>query len=101
MEKRHHLAYNGSESERLFQAVQKCPSQCTEYSLKYLSDRISARDAKDHQDLLLVTPDGTPRKLVSELLYFEPYTLLTSDLITQMFKKENSKLPLSDAFIQS
>ena len=87
------------ESEKLFETVQKCPSQSTKYSLKYLSDRISTRDAKDHQDLLLVNPDGSPRKRISELLYFEPYTLLTSDLIAQMFSKHNSNLILSDAFL--
>ena len=87
------------ESGSVIQAVQKCPSQSTKYSLKYISDRISTRDAKDHQDLLLVNPDGSPGKRISELLYFEPYTLLTSDLITQMFSRHNSNLILSDAFL--
>ena len=87
------------ESEGLVEAVQKCPSQSTKYSLKYLSDRISTRDASDHQDLVLVNPDGSPGKQISELLYFEPYTLLTSDLITQMFSRHTSSLIVSDAFL--
>ena len=87
------------ESEGLVEAVQKCPSQSTKYSLKYLSDRISTRDASDHQDLVLINPDGSPGKRISELLYFEPYTLLTSDLITQMFSRHTSSLIVSDAFL--
>ena len=87
------------ESERLVHTLQKCPSQCTKYSLKYLSERVSTRHASDHQDLVLVNPDGSPGKRISELLYFEPYTLLTSDLITQMFSEQNSDLLLNDAFI--
>ena len=79
--------------------TERCPSQCTKYSLKYISDRISTRDAKDHQDLLLVNPDGSPGTQISELLYFEPFTLLTSDLITKMFSEENSTLILSDIFL--
>ena len=63
------------ESERLSEAVQKCLSQ-TWYSLKYISDRITRRCAKDHKDLLRVKPDGSPGKSISELLYFEPYTCL-------------------------
>ena len=87
------------ESEGLVHTMQKCPSQCTIYSLRYICDRIATRDAKDHQDLVLVNPDGSPGKRISELLYFEPYTLLTSDLIAQMFSKHNSNLILSDAFL--
>ena len=87
------------ESDMLPQAVEKCPTQSTRYSLKYISDRISTRDAEDHQDLVLVNPDGSPGSRVSELLYFEPYTLLTSDLIKQMFSKETSKCSVSDFFI--
>ena len=87
------------EIERLFQAEQKCSSQNTKYSLKYLSDRISTRDTSDHQDLLLVNPDGSPGKRISELLCFEPYTLITADLIAQLFLKENSEIILSDAFL--
>ena len=87
------------ESDMLPQAVEKCPKQSTRYSLKYISDRISTRDAEDHQDLVLVNPDGSPGSRVSELLYFEPYTLLTSDLIKQMFSKETSKCSVSDFFI--
>ena len=44
-------------------------------------------------------PSLAPGKRISELLYFEPYTLLTSDLIAQMFSKENGNLILSDAFL--
>ena len=77
----------------------KCPSQNAKYSLKYISDRISTRNASDHQDLLLINPDGSPGKRISELLYFEPYTLLTADLIAQMFSEENSDILLKDAFI--
>ena len=87
------------ESEKVIQAVQKCPSQCTKYSLKYICDRVSTRDAKDHQDLVLVNPDGSPGKQISELLYFEPCTLLTSDLILQMFSRHNSNFILSNAFL--
>ena len=87
------------QNENCLQEVEKCPSKTTKYSLKYLSDQISTRDAKDHQDLLLVYPDGSPGKRISQLLYFEPYTLLTSELIAQLFSKEHSKLILSDAFI--
>ena len=87
------------ESNRLVHTIQKCPSQSTKYSLKYLCDRISTRNASDHQDLVLVNPDGSPGKQISELLYFEPYTLLTPDLITQMFSRHTSNLILSDAFL--
>ena len=86
-------------NERLVHTLQNCPSQCTKYSLKYLSDRVSTRNASDHQDLVLVNPDGSPGKRISELLYFEPYTLLTSDLITQMFSRHTSSLIVSDAFL--
>ena len=88
-------------SEKTSETVQDCPSQSTKYSLKYLSDRISTRNVEDHQDLLLVKRDGSPGKRISELLYFEPYTLLTSDLLTQMFSEEESDLPVSDAFISA
>ena len=87
------------ESEKLFQTEQKHPSQNTKYSLKYISDRISTRDASDHQDLFLVNPDGSSGKRISELLYFEPYTLLTADLIAQLFSEENSDLSLQYAFM--
>ena len=87
------------ESQRLVHTVQKCPSQSTKYSLKYLSDRVSTRDASDHQDLVLVNQDGSSGKRISELLYFEPYTLLTSDVITQMFARHTSSLIVSDAFL--
>ena len=86
-------------NDRVAETVQKSPSQSNKFSLKYISDRISTRDAKDHQDLLLVNPDGSPGKRISELLYFEPYTLLTSDLVTKMFSEENSTLILSDVFL--
>ena len=82
-----------------FKALNKCSSQSTKCRLKYLSDRISTRDASDHQHLVLVNPDGSPGKRISELLYFEPYTLLTADLIKQMFLEENSDLLLKDTFI--
>ena len=77
-------------NNRLVNTMEKCPVQCNTYSLKYISDCIMTRDANQ---------DGSPGKQIFELLYFEPYTLLTSDLITQMFKKENSKLLLSETFI--
>ena len=86
-------------NNRLVETIERCPSQSTKYSLKYLCDRISTRNASDHQDLVLVNPDGSPGKLISDLLYFEPYTLLTSDLITQMFSRHTSSLILSDAFL--
>ena len=46
-----------------------------------------------------VNPDGSLGKQISEILYFEPYTLLTSDIITQLFSEESTGLIVSDAFM--
>ena len=79
----------------LLQALHGCPS----YSIKYLSSRISTRSAKDNPDLTLINTDGSQGKRISELLYFEPYALLTPSLIAKLFTKENAKQPVSDNFI--
>lgn len=78
------------------QAVEGCPTTSIKYSLNYLSDRISA---SNHQDLFLVNPDGSAGKRISELLYFEPYSLLTSDLIQLIFSNENADHSMSDSII--
>ena len=77
------------------QAVDECPS----HSINYLSSMISARSANDSPDLTLINPDGSRGKRISELLYFEPYALLTPDLIAKLFAKENAQLTVSDDFI--
>ena len=51
------------------------------------------------QTYTLINPDGSPGKQISELLHFEPYALLTPDLITKLFTKEPAKQPVSDEFI--
>ena len=51
------------------------------------------------QTYTLINPDGSPGKQISELLHFEPYALLTPDLITKLFSKETAKQPVSDDFI--
>jgi len=84
--------------DELLQTVEECPHSI-KYSLEYISDRISSRSAEDHPDVTLVNPDGSPGKQISEILYFEPYTLLTSDLITQLFSEESTGCIVSDAFI--
>ena len=87
------------ESGREWQAVEDCPSNSVKHSVKYLSDSIAARNMEDPPDLSLVNPNGSRGKQISQLLYFEPYSLLTSDLITQMFSEENADLIVSDTFI--
>ena len=49
--------------------------------------------------MTLINSDGTQGKQISELLYFEPYALLTPDLITRLFSKELQKMSVSDDFI--
>ena len=80
------------------QVTNECPS----YSINYISSRISKRSANDNPDMtLLLNPDGHegPGKQISKLLYFEPYVLLTSDLIGKLFAKETAKQSVSDDFI--
>ena len=77
-------------------AVLECPS----HSIKYLSRTIANRDPKDDPDLILTRSDGSTGKKVSELLYFEPYAVLTPDLITQLFAKENAKEEVASSFIK-
>ena len=62
---------------------------CPLYSIKYLSRTIANRDPKD----------GSAGKQISKLLYFEPYAVLTLDVITQLFAKENIKKQVSSNFI--
>ena len=76
-------------------AVLECPS----HGIKYLSSMIVDRDPKDDPDLILTHSDGSAGKRISELLCFEPYAVLTSDLITQLFAKENAKKLVSSSFI--
>ena len=79
-----------------FQRVAECPS----HSIKYLSSMIADRDPKDDDsDLILTHPDGSAGKQISELLFFEPYMVVSSDLITQLFAKENAKKLVSSSFI--
>ena len=73
--------------------------ECPSYSIKYFSRTIANRDPKDDPDLVLTHSDGSTGKQISELLYFDPYAVLTSDLITQLFAKENAKNLLSISFI--
>ena len=86
-------------SGRELQAVEECPSSSTKYCIQYLSDRIAARGTQDPPDMSLVNPDGSRGKKISELLYFEPYSLLTSELIAQLFSEENADHIVSDTFI--
>ena len=76
-------------------AVLECPS----HGIKYLSTTIANRDPKDDPDLILTHHDGSSGKQISELLCFEPYAVLTPDLITQLFAKENAKKQMSSSFI--
>jgi len=85
-------------SDELLQTVEECPHS-VKYSLEYISDRISSRSAEDHPDVTLVNPDGSPGKQISEILYFEPYTLLTPDIISQLFSEESTGRIVCDAFI--
>jgi len=87
------------ESGRQWQAIEECPLNSIKYSIKYLSGRIAARNMEDPPDLLLVNPDGSRGKQISQLLYFEPYSLLTSKLVTHIFSKETSYHIISDTFI--
>ena len=73
--------------------------ECLSHSIKYLSRTIANRDPKDETDLILTHSDGSTGKRISELLYFEPYAVLTPDLITQLFAKENAKKLASSSFI--
>ena len=86
-------------SGRGLQAVEKCPSSSTQYSIQYLSGRIAARGTQDPPDMSLVNPDGSRGKQISQLLYFEPYSLLTSELITKLFSEENADHIISDTII--
>ena len=86
-------------SGRGLQAVEECLPSSTQYSIQYLSGRIAARGAQDPPDMSLVNPDGSQGKHISQLLYFEPYSLLTSELIAQMFSDENSYHIVPNIFI--
>ena len=77
------------------QAVLEYPS----HSIKYLSRTIANRDQKDDPDLMLTHSDGSTGKKISELLYFEPFAVLTTDLITQLFAKENAKKKVPSSFV--
>ena len=69
------------------------------YSIKDLSSRISKRSTSDNPDLTLIKQDGSKGQQISELLYFEPYALLTPDLTVKLFTKETAKQSVSDEFI--
>ena len=73
--------------------------ECPLHSIKYLSTTIAKRDPKDDPDLMLTHFDGSTGKQISELLYFEPYAVLTPDLITQLFAKEEAKKLVSNSFV--
>ena len=47
----------------------------------------------------LVNPDGNRGKQISQLLYFEPYSVLTSELITKLFSEENADHIVLDTMI--
>ena len=78
-----------------FQKVVECPS----HSVKYLSNMIANRNQKDDPDLILTHSEGSAGKRISELLYFDSYMVLSSDLIMQLFAKENAKKLVSISFI--
>ena len=78
-----------------FQGVMECPS----HSIKYLSSMIADRDLSDDPDLILTHSDGSIGKQISKLLYFDSYVVLSSDLLTQLFSKENTKKLVSVTFI--
>ena len=65
------------------QMILDCPS----HGVKYLSSTIADRDSKDDPDLILTHSDGSTGKKISEILYFEPYAVLTVDLITEFFAR--------------
>ena len=73
--------------------------ECSSHSIKYLSRTIANRDPKDDPDLMLTHSDGSTGEQISEVLYFEPYAVLTPDLITQLFANENGKKLVSSSFI--
>ena len=77
-------------------AVVGCPS----HSIKYLSSIIADRQPNDNPDLILPQSDKCTGKRISELLYFEPYAILTPVLIAQLFAKENAKKLVSSSFIK-
>ena len=81
--------------DSLLQAVVEYPS----HSINYLSSMIKTRNANDNPDLTLINPDGSRGKQTSELLYFEPYALLTPDVSAKLFAKENAKETVSHDFI--
>ena len=76
-------------------AVLECPS----YSIRYLSAVIASRHSQGDPDLVLTNSDGSTGKRISELLYFEPYAVLTAELIKQLFAKDNTKKLVSSSFI--
>ena len=69
------------------------------YSIKDLSGRISKRIAEDNPDLMLINSDGSQGKRISELLNFEPYALLSRDLIRKLFAKEIANHTIPSDFI--
>ena len=73
--------------------------ECPSHSIKYLSSTIANRDPNDDPDLILTHSDGNTGMKVAELLYFEPYEVLTPDLITQLFAKENVKKKVPSSFV--
>ena len=77
------------------QMILDCPS----HGIKYLSRTITNRDPSDDPDLILTHSDGSTGMKVSELLYFEPYAVLTPDLITQLFAKQNVKKKVPSGFV--
>ena len=70
------------------------------HSIKYLSSIIADRQPNDNPDLILPQSDKSIGKRISELLYFEPYAILTPVLIMQLFAKENAKKLVSSSFIK-
>ena len=78
-----------------FQRVMECPS----HSIKYLSSMIADRDPNDDPDLILTHSDGSTGKQISKLLYFDSYVVVSSDLITQLFSKQNAKKLVSITFM--
>ena len=70
--------------------------ECPSHSIKYLSTTIANRDPKDDPDLILTNSDGSTGK---KILYFEPYAVLTADLITEFFAKDNVKKKVLSSFV--
>ena len=77
----------------------KAMLECPSHSIKYLSSMIANRDPNGDPDLLLTHSDGSTGIKISELLYFEPYVVLTPDLIAQLFAKETAKKKVSSSFM--